>query len=203
VAADAVRAEFKKAKRPTRASAGEDEIVQDQAPALTREEFGLLQFLFKQEDLVGWAADHLDPAWIGNPLIRRIVTERMHAFRSGAWQGVPWFLNALADPESQNVITEAITRNYFEGVGDAGARADSRDHFRDRPLPNPLEGLKGLVTSLRNQHLTKEIERLTVQMAPLEPGSPPQVDILRQREALKARRKQPLDPIVPPATPSA
>ena len=72
-----------------------------------------------------------------------------------------------------------------------------RDHVRDRVLPNPLEDLKGLVTGLRNEHLALEINRLNTQMAALEAGSPEQIQIIRRREVLKARRKQPLAPLAP------
>jgi DNA primase len=195
---DSVRAEFRKLRRanaPQSHEIEEAELSQNQGPDLTRDEFWLLQLLFKQDDLVEWAADHLDAAWITNPVVQRIVTERFSAFRAGRWQGVPSFLDSLADPESQGLITDAIARNYLEGVSGMAPEKGVRDHVRDRALPMAFETLEGLVTRLRNEHLTLEINRLNTQMAALEPGSPEQIDIIRRREVLKARRKQPLAPL--------
>ena len=204
VAPDAVRAEFRRTRAPRTPQPRDVESAppsQTQGPALTREEFRLLQLLFKQDDFVGWAADHLDPAWIGNPLVRRIVTDRIGALRTGTWQGVPAFLDSLADAESPGLIAHAIARNYLEGMSAVALEKDSRDHVRDRALPNPLEDLKGLVTGLRNEHLTLEINRLNAQMAPLEAGSPEQIEIIKRREVLKACRKQPLAPLAEGAEP--
>jgi len=55
--------------------------------------------------------------------------------------------------------------------------------------------MKGLVTGLRNEHLTLEISRLDAQMALLEACSPEQEAMIRKREILKARRKAPLAPL--------
>ncbi|MGO8675664.1 MAG: DNA primase [Limisphaerales bacterium] len=200
VAPDSVRAEFRKIRRAGTSQPDEMETAapsQDQRPALTRDEFGLLQLLFKEDDLVEWTAAHLDLAWIANPLVRKIVTERVSALRTGTWQGVPSFLDSLADGESQGLIANAISSNYLEGVSGRALEMGLRDHVRDRVLPNPLEELKGLVTGLRNEHLALEINRLNTQMAALEAGSPEQIQIIRRREVLKARRKQPLAPLAP------
>jgi DNA primase len=198
VAPDAVRAEFRKIRRTGTPHPYETEGAQPsqtQGPGLTRDEFGLLQLLFKQDDLVGWAADHLDAAWITNPLVRRIVTERIGALRAGTWQGVPSFLDSLADAESQGLITDAIARNYWEGASGMALEKGVRDHLRDRVLPNPLEVLNGLVSSLRNEHLTLEINRLNTQMVALEASSPQQQEINRRLGVLRALRRQPLAPL--------
>ncbi len=200
VAPDTVRAEFRKTPRggtPQPRDLEGAQPSQGQGPGLTRDEFRLLRLLFNQDDFVGWAADHLDPAWLRNPLVRKIVTERISAFRTGAWQGVPSFLDSLSDLESQSLITDAISRNYVK-VEDASGLEQPLKYIGavDRALPNPLEDLGGLVTGFRNEYLTLEINRLDAQMAPLEAGSPEQIDILKRRELLKARRKQPLAPLV-------
>ena len=110
---------------------------------------------------------------------------------------VPSFLDSLADGESQGLIANAISSNYLKGVSGRALEMGLRDHVGDRVLPNPLEELKGLVTGLRNEHLALEINRLNTQMAALEAGSPEQIQIIRRREVLKARRKQPLSPLAP------
>jgi DNA primase len=198
VAPDAVRAEFAKLRHagaPEPRQGEEAQPPQNQAPALTRDEFRLLHLLFKEDDLVEWAAAHLDPAWIGNPTVRRIVTERFSAFGAGTWQGVPSFLDALADAESQGLIARAIAASYVEGMAARRLEKESRDHFRDRALQDPTVDMKGLVTGLRNEHLTLEISRLDAQMALLEACSPEQEAMIRKREILKARRKAPLAPL--------
>jgi DNA primase len=200
VTPDAVRAEFRKLARASTSAPHEVEGAQpsqSQAASLTRDEFGLLQLLFKQDDFAGWVADYLNPDWIRHPLVRRLVTERISALRAGTWQGVPPFLLSLAETESQAVLTEAIARNYLEGTSGIELVKGVRDQFRDRIVPNPLEDLKGIVTRLRNDHLTQEISRLSSRYATLEACSPEQVELVRRCEALKALRRQPLAPRAP------
>jgi len=112
---------------------------------------------------------------------------------------LPPFLEQLTDPESQSLLTEAVSRNYMEGVGGVDPVQGRRDHLRGRALPNPMEDLKGFATRLRNVHLDSELARVNRDLATLEPGSPQQVELLHQMSALKAAKKQPLEPPTPGA----
>ena len=194
---ESVRAEFKKmgrqkalAVRPDAEDSAVDAGGQPGRPA--RDEFGLLQLLFQNDELVQWATEHIELAWIRHALARKIVAARIESCRTGGWPGFPQFLQTLEDAKAQNLLSEAVTRNYMEGAGSTPPASGTRDHLRGRGLPKPLEELIGLTTRLRNEHLTAEINRLNSQMLLQEPGSPQQVEMLTRLQALKAARRQPL-----------
>jgi DNA primase len=197
VSTESVRAEFRKMARhkaPVVPSAAGDSAVEagSQPARPARDEFGLLQLLFQNDELVQWATEHLDLAWIRHPLARKIVAARINGCKTGAWQGFPQFLETLEDANAPNLLSEAVTRNYREGAGGIEPMPGVRDHLRGRALPKPLEELIGLATRLRNEHLTAEINRLNSEMLAQEPGSPQQVEILARLQALKAARRRPL-----------
>ncbi len=197
VAPEAVRAEFKKTRFTHAAAPAEEEALeQAQAPSVppTREEFGFLQLLFQHDDFAPWVAEHLQPEWIPHPLVRRIVLERIRTCQEDTWQSLPQFLELLADPESQSLLTEAVSRNYMEGAGGVDPVQGHRDHLRGRTLPNPLQDLQGLATRLRNDHLDAELARLKRDLATPEPGSPQQIEILHQMAALKGLKKLSIEP---------
>ena len=127
------------------------------------------------------------------------MVERIRTCQDDSWQGLPPFLELLADPESQNLLTEAVSRNYMEGADGMDPVQGRRDHLRGRALPNPLQDLKGFAMRLRNAHLDSELARVSRDLATLEPGSPQQVELLHQMSALKASKKQPLEPPSPGA----
>ena len=196
VSPESVRAEFKKTRAPRPAAPAEEEAApaaQAATPPPSREEFGVLQLLFQHEELAPWSAAHLQPVWLAHPLVRRIVAERNRACQEESWQGLPAFLDLLADAESQSLLTEAVSRNYMEGAGGADPAHSYRDQLRGRAVPAPLEDLKGFVTRLRNAHLDAELAQVNRALATLDPGSPEQLERLRQLAALKAAKKQPIE----------
>lgn len=196
VGADAVRVEFRKSRSNKPAVSSEDEeggVPETERIVPSKEEFGLLQLVFQNDDFVEWVARHLDLDWIRHDDVRRIISGRISSFNSNTWQGLAAFLDTLADAESQSLLTAAVTQNYMEGPG-GGSSKGLRDHFRGRAVPKPLAELKGLVTGLRNDCLGIEMAQLNQQMALLEAGSPEQIQIYRKKEALKAIRNQPIEP---------
>ena len=197
---DAVRVEFKKARpaQPLKPAASED--VADPAAVVTerpsRTEFGLLQLIFQNDELADWAVAHLEPDWIQHPLVRRVITERMNLSPAGSWQGLPAFLDSLESEAASSLLTEAVSRNYMEGIGGTEPRQGVRDHLRGRALPKPLEDLKGFVTALRNAHLDSGIQRLTAE-ASQAAGTAQELELYRQITALKSQKKSPLQPRSP------
>jgi DNA primase len=197
VSADAVRSEFNKLARrraPAPAPAEEDAafVPKDPPARPTRDEFGLLQLLFQNDDLAEWAAEHLELEWIRHPLAQKVVAERLQASKSAVWQGLPQFLDTLAAADAQSLVSEAVSRNYMEGAGGVEPAPGVRDHLRGRALPKPFEDLCGLVTRLRNEHLSAEINRLNRELLALAPGTPEQIGIYRKMETLRALRRQPV-----------
>ncbi|SPE57116.1 DNA primase [Verrucomicrobia bacterium] len=196
VSPDSVRQEFKRQGRVRGATPPPLEAPsapQKEVAPPARDESGLLQLLFQHEDLVEWAAGHLDVQWLEHPLVRKIVLDRLHAFQGNGWQGLPPFLDALTDPQARNLVTRAVFLNYMEGAGGPQPDPGTRDHLRGRAVPKPFEDLKGLVTRLRNKHLTTEINQLAAHMVSLDAGSPGQIETYRKIEALKALKRKPVE----------
>jgi DNA primase len=187
-------AEFKKwATRrpitPTQADESVPESAQRVRPS--RDEFALLQLLFQHDELVEFASTHLHPDWICHPTVKRIVTERLAAMRADTWRNLPHLLELLGDSECQSLLTEAIARNYREGVSGEGPVKDVRDHLRGRVLPNPLEDLRGIIRRLRDAYITSQIGRLNSESA-LQDGTPQQVETLRKIMSLETLKRQPI-----------
>jgi DNA primase len=200
VTPDAVRVEFGKVWPAKSVAPAEDQLTEQpetKTAAPTRSEFGLMQLLFQHEDLAQWVADHLEPDWVGHPLVRKIILERIRASKEGTWQGLPHFLNCLADSACQSVLTEAVTRNYMEGASGLEPVRGLRDHLRGRGVPKPFEDLVGFVTSLRNDHLDSEVACLNRELATLEPATAEQIETFKRVASLKALKKQPIAPAKP------
>ena len=85
VSPEAVRAEFAKVRSPesgVRSPENEDSASNEpeaETPRPSTQEFWLLKLLLLHDDLVRWAALHLDVNWISHPLVRQIVEKRLAA----------------------------------------------------------------------------------------------------------------------------
>ena len=188
VTPDAVRAEFRKLSRSKRATpeAAEEPVAESPAPQPTSpHENWLLKLLLGHEELLGWAALHLDPEWVQHPLVKQIVSRRLAAHGHETWQGLPNFLDECESPELQNLITEAT--------------AD------ERPIHNPAQQLADVVLRLRNQSLDRRLA-ISLQRASLpEIAETERDNLLREQHNLRLLKRQPLSPVpasgdVPPVT---
>ncbi len=167
VTPDAVRIEFNKsqgAKSPPAPASTESEESFDAAVEMTRpsaHEFWLLKLLFLHEELVSWAALHLQPDWIKHEGVRSIISRRLAAQSSETWTTLAAFLDSCESPMMQNLITEAVAEN--------------------RTIPNPEKQLNDIVAHLQmNALATASIS-----------GDAPKNDAMHYlRENLKSREKQ-------------
>jgi DNA primase len=180
VSPEAVRAEFKKVPAiQTAPAADEDESFESaesaEAPRPSNHEFHLLKLLSLHENLVAWAALHLDMNWISHPVARQIVEQRLAAQKNETWKSLAAFLDACDSAEMRNLLTEAASE--------------------DRKIPNPEQQLADVALKLRNQFLDRQITALTQKVS--QPGMPEaeQNDLLRQREKLRAQKREPLSPV--------
>jgi len=142
VTPDAVRAEFRRLSR-ARAPAAAEEAPAEETAALQRPtptEFWLLKLLLMHDDLVGWAAVHLDPAWVQHPSARQIVGLRLAAQANGTWTSLAAFLDECDAPELRSLVTEATTEA--------------------RLIPNPEQQLKDVALRLRNQAIDRQLAAL-------------------------------------------
>jgi DNA primase len=132
-------------------------------------EFWLLKLLFLNDDLVPWAALHLDVNWVLHPLARQIVERRFAAQSQGTWSNLAAFLDECDSDEMRNLVTEAAAE--------------------DRKIPNPETQLADVVLRLRNQFLDRQIALLTPKISRPEADEASRIEWLREQQQLR-RQKQ-------------
>ena len=175
VTPDAVRTEFNKLARtgPGRQveePPGEAPVAEPPPP----HELYLLKLLFLHDELVEWAAAYLDPGWLQHLVTRQILANRLEAHKGQTWTSLPAFLDECASPELQSIITEVTTE--------------------ERAIPNPLQQLKDVALRLRNQSLERQNAALLQKMNQPETSEAERLELLRQQQELRSRKRQPLDP---------
>jgi len=175
VTPDAVRAEFRKLSR-ARAPAPEsvepavEESASPQRPAT--HEYWLLKLLLQHEDLVAWAAAHLEAGWVQHSLARQIISKRLAAQAKGAWSSLAAFLDECETPEMRSLVTEATAEA--------------------RPIPNPLQQLADVALRLRNQFIDRQFAALMQRANQPETGEAERLDLLRQQQELRRLKRQPI-----------
>jgi DNA primase len=183
VAVDAVRKEFSKVKPQTafvREDEPDDSILAGEAEAEapsrpSNNELHLLKILLLQDELVGWAALHLDANWIVHSLIRQTVAARLAACEHETWHGLAEFLDGCESALQRCLITEAV--------------AD------ERKLPNPETQLADVTLKIRNQFLDQQIAALTQKIGLPETGDAQKMDFLHEQQRLKQQKRSPLSPL--------
>jgi DNA primase len=173
VSPEAVLAEFRKT-RPNRAPVSEpDQPEQEAAPEPPNStEAWLLKLLFLHEELVSWAAARLQPDWLHHPAVREIVSRRIAAHNEQTWHGLAAFLDGEMPEPMRNLITEAAT----EG----------------RPIPNPAQQVADIALRLRNQFLDQQLSALLQRASQPQVDEPERLELLRQQQDLRARKREPL-----------
>ena len=181
VAAESVRAEFKKNPAPhvaPRADAEESFVSTEPAaeiPPPSPLELHLLKLLLLHDELVATAAVNLDVNWILHPHIRQIVDLRFAAQEHETWHNLAEFLDSCESPEQRSLITEAVAA--------------------DQKIPNPEAQLTDMALKLRNQFLDRQIAALTVKASQPQTSDAEKNELLRERENLRAQKRVPLSPL--------
>jgi DNA primase len=189
VAVDAVRKEFAKIKPPGTAPRAEDgpddsvlageaetEAETETAVRPSPLELHLLKLLFLHEELAPWLTAHLDIHWLAHPLVRQIVDARFATIEHETWHNLAEFLDTCESAEARSLITEAV--------------AD------ERQMPNPEIQFADVALKLRNQFLDQQIAALTQQLSSSEMDEVMKLELLQQQQALKARKRSALAPLV-------
>jgi DNA primase len=183
VAVDAVRKEFAKVK-PQAAIVREDEPddsmlageAEAEAPSRPSNlELHLLKILLQHDELVSWAAAHLDANWIAHPLIRQTVDARLAACEHETWHSLAEFLDGCESALQRSLITEAV--------------AD------ERKMPNPETQLADVTLKLRNQFLDQQIAALTQTISSPETADAQKLEFLHEQQRLKQKKRSPLAPL--------
>jgi len=175
VSPEAVRAEFKKnpgSRFQVQGSEPDDPSLNVEPEPLNRpssQEFWLLKLLLLHDELVAWAALHLDANWISNPLARQIVTQRLAAQTNETWKSLAAFLDECESPEMRGLVTEAVAE--------------------DRKLPNPDQQLADVTLKLRNQSLDRQITVLNQKASLPETSDAEKVQLLREQQELRQQKR--------------
>jgi len=181
VAAEAVRAEFRKAHAPAAVVRQETEEPDEMAEPVeeiaqpTALEFHLLKLLLLHDELVAWALAHLDVHWITNEHVRQIVDLRLAAQEHETWHSLAEFLEAFESAAVRSLITEAVVE--------------------DRKMPNTETQLADVTLKLRNQFLDRQIGALTHKISQPDLSDDERVATLREQMKLKELKRSPLAPI--------
>ncbi|HXR04497.1 MAG TPA: CHC2 zinc finger domain-containing protein [Verrucomicrobiae bacterium] len=179
VSPEAVRAEFAKFKvqgsrfKVPESESGEPALEPEtEIPRPPAQEFWLLKLLLLHDELVSWAALHLDVNWISHPAASKIVEQRLAAQTKETWKSLAVFLDECETPEMRSLVTEAVAE--------------------DRKIPNPEQQLADVTLKLRNQFLDRQIAALTHKVS--QPEIPPaeQNQLLHERETLREQKRAPL-----------
>ncbi len=173
VSPEAVRVEFKKVSsaRPP-ANEAVPEASDETEPEVTRpsdKEFWLLKLLLLHDELVAWAAAHLDVNWLVHPLARQIVALRFEAETHGTWQSLGAFLEACDSAPMRSLITEAVAE--------------------DRKIPNLEQQMADMVLRLRNQFLDQRIATLTQQASQPDVTDADRINLLREQQQLRQQKQ--------------
>ena len=181
VSPDAVRAEFRKLGHPKTSlatSPAPDQTVLPPADRPGEKEYWLLKLLFHEDSDIAWVTDHLDPDWVRHSVVRQIVSARLAAHLNQTWHGVAAFLNELALPAAQDLLSEALSD--------------------PRPIPQPGQQLADVLLRLRNQKLDRDLAALTLRASQPGLAAELQLDLNRQMMELRQQKRQPLSPLTHP-----
>lgn len=173
VAPEAVRAEFKKNPTPHVAPReSEEESFETAEPEMARPsafEFHLLKLLFLHDELVPWAALHLDAEWIAHPQVRQVIAQRITAQRDETWQSLGAFLDACESPGIRSLVTEAVSQ--------------------ERPMPNLEQQLKDVTLKLRNQFLDRQIAACLQRASQPDISEEQKVALLRDQQQIREQKR--------------
>jgi len=191
VSPEAVRAEFAKVKVQSLVMQMPD-FVSDTVPPEAEvsrpspSDFLLLKLLLQRDELVAWAALHLEPGWISHPLVRQIVEKRLAAQTNETWKNLATFLDECDTSEMRSLITEVLVGELVERTSD-GTRLTLRkqEDRSDRQLPD-------IVLKLRNQFLDRQITACLQRESHPESSEAECIELQRRRRELLQQRRAPL-----------
>jgi DNA primase len=173
---EAVRAEFKKtpSARPT-SPEYEEESFDAAEPEMARpsaHEFHLLKLLFLHDELVPWAALHLEAEWISHLQVRQVIAQRFAAQSAETWQSLGAFLDECDSPGVRSLVTEAVAE--------------------ERKMPNLEQQLADVTLKLRNQFLDRKIAACLQRASQPEISEADKVELLHEQQRLREQKRSKL-----------
>ena len=174
-----VRAEFRKqaaGAKPRYERSEEESSLEELASQAMPErpgvnELWLLKYVFLSADLQNFAAVHLEPEWVPNPVVQRILA--MHFQEGGDVVGLLGRFEG--DPFAESIITEAATEQ--------------------REIPEPERQLADVVRRLRDAWLDRQIALRNGRLGDPTLDDEDRMVLLSELQALRLRKRSPLEPI--------
>lgn len=174
-----VRAEFRKqaaGAKPRYERSEEESSLEELASQAMPErpgvnELWLLKYVFLSADLQNFAAVHLEPEWVPNPVVQRILA--MHFQEGGDVVGLLGRFEG--DPFAESIITEAATEQ--------------------REIPEPERQLADVVRRLRDAWLDRQIALRNGRLGDPTLDDDDRMVLLSELQALRLRKRSPLEPI--------
>jgi len=176
VAVESVRTEFKKvraSKKPATSSAELQETAgQDAAARPSTPEFWLLKLLLLDDELLDWAAAHLDLSWVRHPVVRQITSARLTLSTDGRRPQVTELLSELTSPDARSLLTEAVSEQ--------------------RDIPNRSQQLADIARRLRDQFIDHQLAEVGRRMNQPDLADTERVELLNRQQELRRSKRQPL-----------
>lgn len=188
VKVEAVRSEFRKnkpvPKQRENAGTPDEGLPESERIRPPASELWLLKLLVLESSYADFAANHLDPTWVTDERVRRIVANYLTEAHT-----VPSLLNAFeGEFELQNLISEAASEQ--------------------RAIPDPLRQLSDVILRLRNALYDRQITELTRQLVDPVVSDEVRLEALATQQQLRKARRDPLFPLdggapeIPPVAPA-
>lgn len=194
VSPEAVLVEFKKLSRGRTAAPFPAEspvpAPGPQSAPVPKFESCVLRLMLTRDDLLGWIAERLDSRWIRHALTRRIAETCIAAFRSNSWTGVTGLLDTLEDEEARSLVTQV--------VAEPGKLPDPEKTLMGNP---DWTDKRGVLERLRDDFIDAEIVALGHRANRPETSESERPGLVRQQQALRALKRQPLTPRPPTPDP--
>lgn len=131
----------------------------------------MLKYVFLSSELQNFAAVHLEPDWVPNPAVQRILA--VH-FQTGG--DVVGLLSRFEeDPFAQSLITETATEQ--------------------REIPEPERQLADVIRRLRDAWLDRQIAVRNGRLGDPTLDDDDRMVLLSELQALRLRKRSPLEPI--------
>ena len=173
VSPEAARAEFKNLRRSQSVQApDEPSATPEPAARPSTLEFWLLKLLLLDEELLPWAAAHLDLSWVQHAAVRRIISLRLGTLADGQHPSVAAILAEITDAADRGLVTEAVAEQ--------------------RVVPNRPQQLADISKKLRDQVLDRQLAGLKLRMNQPDLADAERGELLRQQQTLRDLKGKPL-----------
>jgi DNA primase len=170
-----VRAEFQKSRAPEpRQPNDTDEGAPEEEPAAppSPQETQLLKILIGGPDHWPFAVAHLDLQWLVHPTVKRIVQQCFESEHRGEKSAAALFTEFHDDAAAQHLLSEVLAEQHS--------------------IPQPEKQLADVLTHLRNDFISAELQKLTRQLAHPETPEAERIELMHRQKVLRTLKQRPL-----------